>query len=345
MNKKLTNQELEARVKELENKAGLLQQQLDLANQITTERLKSTQLLQALVDAIPSPLYYKNTQGIFQQCNDAFAQTILGIEKEDIINKSLFDLGDSIPTELAEIYHAKDLLLLKNPGKQTYETSVKCADGSIRIFTFYKASVLDDKQQIIGIVGVMLDVSELKNKKRELKENNRRLEMCSLTDPLTGLYNRRKFSTVFPESLRVVERHNRLLNFAIIDIDNFKQFNDNYGHLAGDNALVIISNLLKNKLLRADDYIFRLGGEEFGLLFYADDDIAASRFADDIRLAVQALGIPHKANNGYGCVTISLGMVTIKHSNKDMLTLYEMADSLLYKVKETGKNQILTKLV
>jgi len=345
MKKKLTYQELEAQVVKLESKSEHLQQQLDLANQITSESLRSARLLQTLVDTIPSPLFYKNTEGVYKQCNDAFAQTILGIGKDKIINKSLFDLSEYIPRELAEIFHAKDLLLLNNPGQQVYETSVKCADGSIRIFTFYKASVLDEQQQILGVVGVMLDVTELKKKKHELLENNRRLEMCSLTDPLTGLYNRRKFNDVFPESLRVAKRQHRLLNFAIIDIDNFKKFNDNYGHVAGDNALVIISNLLQNKLLRADDYIFRLGGEEFGLLFYADDEIAASQFVNDIRLAIQGLDIPHKANNGHSCVTISLGMVTVKDTDKDMLALYEMADKLLYKVKSSGKNQILAKLV
>jgi len=345
MEKKLTYQELEAKVMRLEEKSNLLQQQLELTNQITSESLRSTQLLQTLVDTIPSPIFYKNTDGVYQQCNDAFAQMVLGIDKEKIINKSLFDLGDYIPNDLAQIYHAKDLILLKNPGKQVYESSVKCADGTIRTFTFYKASVLDEQQQILGVVGVMLDVSELKKKKQALIEQNRSLEMCSLTDPLTGLYNRRKFNEVFPDNLRAAKRHQLLLNFAIIDIDNFKKYNDTYGHVAGDKALVIISKLLQSKLLRADDYIFRLGGEEFGLLFYADDEVAASQFVNDIRLAVQSLCIPHTVNNGYSCVTISLGMVTIKHTNKDMLALYKMADDLLYKVKGSGKNQILTKLV
>ncbi len=345
MDKKLTYQELEAQVAELKAHSALLQQQLELANQLTTESLETTLLMQTLVDTIPSPLFYKNTDGIYQQCNDAFAETILGIDKDKIINKSLFDLGDYIPRELAEIYHAKDLLLMKNPGKQVYETSVKCADGSIRIYSFYKASVLDNQGKILGVVGVMLDITELKNQKVELKEKNRRLETYSMTDALTGLYNRRKFQDVFPNSLRAAKRHSRLLNFAIIDIDNFKKYNDTYGHVAGDNALVILSNLLQNKLQRSDDYIFRLGGEEFGLLFYADDDIAASELVNDIRLAVQELAIPHKGNAPYRYITISLGLVSIKHHGKEMLDVYKMADDLLYRVKRSGRNQILAKLV
>ena len=344
MSKKLTYQELEEQVIALEEKATLLAQQLELANQIKSESLRSTKLLRTLVDTIPSPLFYKNTDGVYQQCNEAFARNIFGIDKAKVMNKSLFDLSDYIPRELAEIYHAKDLLLLKNPGTQVYEASVKCADGTMRIFSFYKASVLDDGAKILGVVGVMLDVSELKKKKYELREKNRRLEMYSMTDPLTGLYNRRKFNTVFPDCLRAAKRHARLLNFAIIDIDNFKKYNDNYGHVAGDNALVIISDLLQSKLLRADDYIFRLGGEEFGLLFYADDEMIASQFVNDIRLAIQELAIPHKSNESYQYVTISLGMVTIKHGDKDMLTLYKMADDLSYRVKNSGKNQVLTKL-
>ncbi|WP_392339777.1 diguanylate cyclase [Moritella marina] len=345
MTEKLTYQELESQIIALKAESAVLQLQLEIAKQSENQSRETAQLLQTLVDTIPSPLFYKNIDGAYEQCNDAFAETILGIDKDKIINKSLFDLGEYIPYELAEIYHAKDLILLKNSGKQVYETSVKCADGSIRIFSFYKASVLAESGKILGVVGVMLDITELKNKKRELKEKNRRLETYSMTDPLTSLYNRRKFNAVFPDCLRVAKRSKRLLNFAIIDVDNFKKYNDNYGHVAGDNALVIISNLLQSKLQRPDDYIFRLGGEEFGLLFYADDEISASQFASDIRLSIQGLGIPHTANEGYECVTISLGLVTIKNSNKDMLAVYEMADNLLYKVKKSGKNQILTKLV
>jgi len=223
MTEKLTYQELELQIVALKAESTALQLQLEIAKHSATQSRETAQLLQTLVDTIPSPLFYKNIAGVYEQCNDAFAETILGINKDKIINKSLFDLGEYIPHELAEIYHAKDLILLKNPGKQVYETSVKCADGTIRIFTFYKASVLGENGKILGVIGVMLDVSELKNQKRELKEKNRRLETYSMTDPLTSLYNRRKFNAVFPECLRVAKRSKRLLNFAVIDIDNFKK--------------------------------------------------------------------------------------------------------------------------
>ena len=88
MSKKLTYQELEIQVAELKAQSTMLQQQLDLANQRTNESQRTTKLLQKLVDTIPSPLFYKDTDGVYQQCNDAFSQGIFGIDKGNIINKS-----------------------------------------------------------------------------------------------------------------------------------------------------------------------------------------------------------------------------------------------------------------
>jgi diguanylate cyclase (GGDEF)-like protein/PAS domain S-box-containing protein len=335
MKKKLTYQQLEAKV-------ALLELQLESANQIKSESLQTSQFLQSLVNTIPSPIFYKNNQGVYQNCNDAFATNILGVSKDKILHKSLFELSQYIPAELAGIYHSKDLQLLNNPGKQVYQTSVKCADDVVRVFSFYKATVHDEQGDVIGVVGVMLDITELENSKLELKQINLRLETCSLTDPLTGLYNRRKFNDVFPKTLRAAKRQDRILNFAIIDVDNFKKFNDSYGHAAGDHALRLISNELQRRLLRADDYIFRLGGEEFGLLFYANDEAAATQFANEIRLGVQGLAIPHRHNDGHKYVTISLGMVSLNNSKEAVMDVYEKADNLLYRVKKSGKNKVLS---
>jgi diguanylate cyclase (GGDEF)-like protein/PAS domain S-box-containing protein len=337
MKKKLTYQQLEAKV-------ALLELQLESANQVKSESLQTSQFMQTLVDTIPSPIFYKNNQGIYQNCNDAFATNILGVSKDKILHKSLFELSQYIPAELADIYHTKDQQLLDNPGKQVYQTSVKCADGVLRVFSFYKATVHDEQGDVIGVVGVMLDITELENSKLELKQINRRLETCSLTDPLTGLYNRRKFNDVFPKTLRAAKRQDRILNFAIIDVDNFKKFNDNYGHVAGDHALRLISNELQRRLLRADDYIFRLGGEEFGLLFYANDEAAATQFANEIRLGVQGLAIPHRHNDGHKYVTISLGMVSLNNSKEAVMDVYEQADNLLYRVKKSGKNKVMSEV-
>jgi len=338
MNKNLTYQQLEAKVR-------LLEKQLKQSDCLINESLKDSHFLKTLANTLPTPMFFKDAQGVYRSCNASFAEIIFGVSKEQIMNNALFDLGPYIPTELAQGYHAKDQYLLENPGKQVYQSSVNCADGLVRIYVFHKASVHDLQNNVVGIVGVMLDVTELENQKLELQEKSQQLEAHSATDPLTGLHNRRKFNDIFTTSLSIAQRQTRLLNFAIVDVDNFKNFNDHYGHVAGDNALISLSRFLQKSLLRADDYIFRLGGEEFGLLFYSNDEVSAHEFANNMRQGVENLAIDHVQNANHKLLTISLGMVTIKHKTNNMLRIYEQADNLMYRAKNSGRNKILSRVV
>lgn len=85
-------------------------------------------LLETLMDTLPNPVFYKDKQGIYRGCNITFANQIIGATKEKLIGRSLFDLPDAIPSDLAEIYHRKDFELIENPGTQVYEAIVQCAD-------------------------------------------------------------------------------------------------------------------------------------------------------------------------------------------------------------------------
>ncbi|MBN1487035.1 MAG: PAS domain S-box protein [Anaerolineae bacterium] len=118
------------------------------------------EFLKTLLDAIPSPVFYKDAQGIYQGCNAVFAQQILGLPKDEIVGKSVTDLPDSIPTSLAKIYHERDLALLKTQGTQIYEAQVQCADGIKRDFLFSKATYNDAAGNLAGIVGVMVDITD-----------------------------------------------------------------------------------------------------------------------------------------------------------------------------------------
>ncbi|ABM04032.1 diguanylate cyclase with PAS/PAC sensor [Psychromonas ingrahamii 37] len=338
MKKNLTYEQLEAKV-------TLLEKKLKQSDRLINTSVKDYHFLQTLGNTIPTPIYFKDAQGIYRSCNDSFADIIFGVSKDQIMNHSLFDLAQYIPAELAPGYYAKDQYLFENPGKQVYQASVNCADGLVRIYVFHKATVHDKKNNVVGIVGVMLDVTELENQKLALQEKSQQLEVHSETDPLTGLHNRRKFNDIFANNLSIAKRQTRLLNFAIIDVDNFKNYNDTYGHVAGDNALILLSRFLQKRLLRADDYIFRLGGEEFGLLFYSDDEVSAREFANNIRQGVESLAIDHIQNENHELLTISLGIVTIKHKTKSISTIYEQADNLMYRAKNSGRNRILSLVI
>lgn len=338
MNNKLTYAELEKKLNDFKVNDALLQL-------TQKEKFESHQFLEILLDTIPSPIFYKDCNFVYQNCNDAFAKIILGISKEQIIKKSLFDLPEVIPSNLAEIYHDKDRELFKKPGKQNYKANVKCSDGITRTFMFYKSTLKNDENEVIGLVGVMLDISELEQSNLKLDEKNKQLETLSMTDSLTGIFNRRKFDQILSASLLIAKRNHYILNFVMIDVDDFKLYNDTHGHTEGDNVLKSIATAIQSRLLRPDDYVFRLGGEEFGLLFYSNDEISALKLADSIRNDVQNLEIMQTNHIEYDKVTISLGLLTIKYEFDDAEFIYKETDRLMYKAKKSGKNRVISKLI
>ena len=138
----------------------------------------------------------------------------------------------------------------------------------------------------IGYSSIRHDISDKK-----------RIEEISIHDELTNLYNRRHFNKVLPDELNRAKRDKKLLSYMMIDVDNFKLYNDTYGHQEGDNVLFEIANVLNNYCKRAGDFAFRLGGEEFGILFSELTKEESKTYANAIRKAVEDLKIPHEKNS------------------------------------------------
>lgn len=164
MNQKISYEVLERQIARLEARLSRFGR-LDEDREVDGISLKN------LFELIPIPFFYKDSNGIYLHCNNAFAKTILGIEKDQVEGSALRDLTDQISPEKAEMYYRKDQALLEKAGRQNYEAAVKCADGVERYYHFYKVSyVVDD--EILGIFGVMLDVSKYKNMLKELDKMN-----------------------------------------------------------------------------------------------------------------------------------------------------------------------------
>jgi diguanylate cyclase (GGDEF)-like protein/PAS domain S-box-containing protein len=190
--------------------------------------------------------------------------------------------------------------------------------------------IFNDAGKKIGYTAIRHDITDKK-----------RVEELSVTDGLTAIYNRRYFDQIFPKFLNSVKRNNDFVCFYMIDVDYFKLYNDNYGHQAGDDVLVQIASVMRNSLRRSDDYCFRLGGEEFGILMRVSDEDAVCDFGEKLRLAVEALAIPHIGNLSSPYVTISIGQycsfgVDIESREQ----LYKRSDDLLYQAKQEGRNQL-----
>jgi diguanylate cyclase (GGDEF)-like protein/PAS domain S-box-containing protein len=181
----------------------------------------------------------------------------------------------------------------------------------------------------------------------EIKHNitdKKKLEELSILDPLTGLYNRRHFNSIIKKELLRARRDGKTLSFAMMDIDHFKLYNDTYGHKAGDEVLISVSSTIKSKAHRSSDFVFRMGGEEFGVLFSGLTQEQSFEFIDSIREEVEKLEILHKKSTTNRYVTISIGVVTYSGDNipEDVERLYREADGFLYNSKESGRNRVST---
>ncbi|MEA3499294.1 MAG: GGDEF domain-containing protein [Campylobacterota bacterium] len=173
------------------------------------------------------------------------------------------------------------------------------------------------------------------------KEYIQKIKQLSITDSMTNLFNRRYFDSEFEKQLKIKGRLKQNLIFIMMDIDHFKQYNDTYGHHKGDEALIAVAKSLKNNLNRPDDMVFRLGGEEFGILCSDMDEKESINFANKLRINIQNLNIEHKKNSASEFVTISMGLIVIKPNFKyEIDSIYKYADEALYEAKHKGRNQV-----
>jgi diguanylate cyclase (GGDEF)-like protein len=177
---------------------------------------------------------------------------------------------------------------------------------------------------------------------RELYQIARRFAQLSNVDELTSLNNRRFFNTMAGAEVHRSCRENRLIGFFMLDVDFFKRYNDTYGHQRGDDVLSSIGHALSALYRRAGDQLFRLGGEEFGVMLVgrSEDEIRAS--AEKIRTTIEDLAIEHSGNPTAGCVTVSLGGVIARAKAVDcsIERLYKLADDALYTAKQEGRNRV-----
>lgn len=186
------------------------------------------------------------------------------------------------------------------------------------------------------------EITERKQIEQQLRQEKKKIEELTITDPLTGLFNRRHYNQVLPSEICRAQRSKEWLSFVILDIDYFKQYNDNYGHHNGDNLLISLANALKARCHRSSDYCFRLGGEEFGIIFSGLSPEEASAFVETLRSTIEELQLEHKYSLTESVLTASFGLVTAKAPTQRMEQLYETADAALYRAKEAGRNRVET---
>ncbi|MCP4338800.1 MAG: sensor domain-containing diguanylate cyclase [Desulfobulbaceae bacterium] len=270
-----------------------------------------------------------DTEGVFKEVSTAFAQTI-GFDKDEILGMKYDLLYCSTQSE-----NSYQKVWKKVSGGQNWSGEVQHIkkDGE----SYWADTVIFPKKDYLqNLIGYSVIYHDITDKKY--------VEVMSITDELTGLHNRRFFNTIIEKELNRSQRDNRLLAFAMLDVDYFKQYNDHYGHQKGDQVLKAIGEVLQRELGRASDYCFRLGGEEFGILLSGVPQQEVQKFIESIREAIETIGIEHKWSDVADVVTVSIGLLSVTPGiGITVDRIYKLADETLYQAKHGGRNRVVQK--
>ncbi|MDD5284227.1 MAG: diguanylate cyclase [Desulfuromonadaceae bacterium] len=227
-----------------------------------------------------------------------------------------------------------------NMGSHNFEWVHQRADNG----KLFPAEVQLSAMELDGktvLQATVRNITDRKQAEEALKESKRALKAISITDALTGIANRRRFDEALNQEHARHARSGAELSLIMLDIDHFKAFNDNYGHLGGDDCLRRIGRVLADCASRPADLAARYGGEEFACILPETNRSGAVIIAERIRRGIQALAIPHKKSATADYVTASLGVVT-RHCTVggSALDIVSQADELLYCAKSRGRNRV-----
>lgn len=258
-------------------------------------------------------------------------EPVLGLQRRDLTGKSCFDLVH--PDDKERILTAT--ALPDSDSTNTVAFRISRADQSIAWVEMHlKVTAEQDDREQTKFVGVLRDITQRKKMEDELTSLNARLSQLATTDGLTGLSNRRTFDGF----LRREYAAHDVISVLLLDIDNFKGYNDTYGHQAGDECLKAVANIIADATVNTSGISARYGGEEFIIVLPKVSLTDALRVAEAVRLTVRALGIPNPASSR-GYVTVSIGVSTKTKITLDEAVLVGDADLALYEAKRHGRNR------
>ncbi len=292
--------------------------------------------IRAIVDTAADGILCADLNGVIMAFNKA-AERMFGYQAEEIIGKSSALL---FPDAVLENYSGKPLLgfLSESVSRNGMssgngESEVRHKNGRV-----FPAHIAVSEVKVAGepdtLTAIIRDITRQKTMENELRQ-------LAAIDGLTGIGNRRSFDEALKAEWIQAIRNNQALSLILFDIDNFKCYNDAFGHQAGDQCLQSIA-LEINALLDKDDFFARYGGDEFVILMASTSMEEAWQKAELLRSHVECLRLEHAPSSNAEVVTLSMGvgMVRPGKSTSDPDNLLKRADAGLYKAKEMGRNQV-----
>lgn len=296
---------------------------------------KSENRFRSLVNSMNDIVYTLDTE---QRYIGIFGKWIYNedYDKGDFIGKTSREI---LGAEVAKVHEEANLRTLKGEHV-VYDWYIE-SQNKTQYYQTSLSPIMNEQNNIIGIVGVGRNVTEQKKIEKKLKEANDKLRNISLIDGLTNIPNRRCFDEALEREWDRMARNSTNLSLLLLDIDHFKAYNDTYGHLQGDECLKIIAKLLKESVNRASDIVARYGGEEFVVILPETTVKGAKQIANNIRKQIEDLRIPNINSKVKPYVTVSIGIANmIPSSISKYEELIKNSDKALYNAKENGRNRI-----
>ncbi len=304
------NESLRALTRELERQVR------DRTRKLTESHAR----LERIIEALPAPMVMSRaSDGYVEQVNEAAAE-LFDTTPDRLIGTSTIDLYCN-PKDRTQLLER----LRRNGVARQYEICIKTTEKRIRWVLLTAALMSDDGDYVLT---VLQDISERKREKDAL-------EQMASTDELTGMLTRRALLERAQRKLAKFPSCNALL---ILDLDHFKQVNDHFGHLAGDEVLRQVSRCI-HEGLRSNDLLGRLGGEEFAILMHCHQAGDALELAERLRHAVEQLRVPLDDGEIYR-PTVSIGVALPDDRPVTLTQLLSRADRALYQAKAAGRNRV-----
>jgi len=267
--------------------------------------------------------------GTFVDVNRAMLD-LFGYTKEQIMRMKFKDLYVN-PSDAAKFQHE----IAKKGSLRDYEVSLHKRNGKVMHCLFIVTQRRSEKGAVIGYQGIVRDITAQKVMEEALRESEKRYRDLSITDDLTGLFNQRHFYNQLRTEIDRIQRYKHPLALLLLDVDNFKIYNDTYGHLAGDKVLAKLGEVIRNSIRKTDSG-YRYGGEEFTVILTEtrgqDAVIVAERlrkrFSDEIFFPVPLEPVH---------VTVSVGIAGYR-DGEEIASFVKRADQNMYEAKAKGKN-------
>ena len=321
--------QIEAQLRRIEEQKSQLEERLDEMRVLEEARMESEMRYRSLVNLSPQAIVAQvNDELVFY--NASAIQMLGSIDETAMGGRPFHTFVDEADRERVRGW-MEDLTRRGGRG-EPIECQLQCHGErhELRHVELHACCILYNDE--VGVQMAIQDITEHK-----LLED--RLRRLSQVDGLTGVWNRRYFDEQIEKEWARHARNEAPLSLLMIDLDNFKRFNDTYGHLEGDTCLRKVAEAMENVCSRPADLVARYGGEEFIILLPDTDAAGAWHMATSLVRAVEAINLRHEKNEEYGVVTISCGVVTQCPSDTVALPRFlQSADKALYKSKQKGRN-------